>query len=48
MLLLTQYFDTLKEFGAASGSKVLLVPHSAAAMRDFGEQIRQAVIVGPR
>lgn len=46
MLLLTQYFDTLKEFGAASGSKVLLVPHSPAAMKDFGEQIRQAVIVG--
>lgn len=46
MLLLTQYFDTLKEFGVSSAAKVLLVPHSPAAMKDFGEQIRQAVIVG--
>ena len=46
MLLLTQYFDTLKEFGTSTSAKVLLVPHSPAAMKDFGEQIRQAVIVG--
>lgn len=46
MLLLTQYFDTLKEFGTAAGSKVLLVPSSPSAMKDFGEQIRQAVAIG--
>ena len=46
MLLLTQYFDTLKEFGAASGAKVLLVPSSPAAVKEFGEQIRQAVAIG--
>ncbi len=46
MLLLTQYFDTLKEFGTAPATKVLLVPHSPAAMKDFGEQIRQAVVLG--
>lgn len=46
MLLLTQYFDTLKEFGTAPGAKVLLVPSSPAAMKDFGEQIRQAVAMG--
>lgn len=45
MLLLTQYFDTLKEFGTAPGAKVLLVPSSPAAVHDFGEQIRQAVVV---
>ncbi len=45
MLLLTQYFDTLKEFGTASGAKVLPVPSSPAAVHDFGEQIRQAVVV---
>ena len=43
MLLLTQYFDTLKEFGISTSTKVLLVPHSPAAMKDFGDQIRQAV-----
>ncbi len=46
MLLLTQYFDTLKEFGSASAAKVLLVPHSPAAMKDFGDQIRNAVMIG--
>lgn len=45
MLLLTQYFDTLKEFGTASGAKVLLVPSSPAAVHEFGDQIRQAVVV---
>ena len=45
MLLLTQYFDTLKEFGTSTSTKVLLVPHSPAAMKDFGDQIRQAVTI---
>ncbi|VVB43776.1 Regulator of protease activity HflC (Stomatin/prohibitin superfamily) [Beijerinckiaceae bacterium RH AL1] len=46
MLLLTQYFDTLKEFGTSTAAKVLLVPHSPAAMKDFGDQIRNAVLIG--
>ena len=45
MLLLTQYFDTLREFGTSTSTKVLLVPHSPAAMKDFGDQIRQAVTI---
>ena len=33
-VLLTQYFDTMKEIGVSAGSKVILVPHSAGGMND--------------
>ena len=34
LVLLTQYFDTMKEIGVSSGSKVILMPHSPAGMTD--------------
>jgi regulator of protease activity HflC (stomatin/prohibitin superfamily) len=44
-LLMTQYFDTIREIGIQSGSKVILLPHSPGSMTDIGEQIRNAMIV---
>jgi regulator of protease activity HflC (stomatin/prohibitin superfamily) len=46
LVLLTQYFDTLKEIGASARSNTIMMPHSPGGMTDFFEQIRNAVIVG--
>jgi regulator of protease activity HflC (stomatin/prohibitin superfamily) len=46
LVLLTQYFDTIKEVGVSSGSKVILLPHSPAGMPDVMAEIRNAIITG--
>jgi len=46
LVLLTQYFDTMKEIGVSSGSKVILMPHSPGGMSDIAEQIQAAIIAG--
>lgn len=44
LVLMTQYFDTMKEIGISSGSKVILVPHTPGGMSDIAEQLRSAII----
>ena len=44
LVLLTQYFDTMKEIGVSSGSKVILMPHAPGGMADIAEEIRSAII----
>jgi regulator of protease activity HflC (stomatin/prohibitin superfamily) len=44
-LLMTQYFDTIREIGVQAGAKVILLPHSPGAMADISNQIRDAMIV---
>ncbi|MFS7986570.1 Hypersensitive-induced reaction 1 protein [Helianthus anomalus] len=34
MVLVTHYFDTMKEIGAASKSSVVFIPHGPSAVRD--------------
>jgi regulator of protease activity HflC (stomatin/prohibitin superfamily) len=46
LVLLTQYFDTMKEIGVSSGSKVILMPHSPSGVTDISEQLQQAIIAG--
>jgi regulator of protease activity HflC (stomatin/prohibitin superfamily) len=46
LVLLTQYFDTMKEIGVSAGSKVILVPSGPAGMTDISEQLRNAIITG--
>ena len=46
LVLLTQYFDTVKEIGVSSGSKVILLPHVPGGMSDISEQIRTAIMTG--
>ena len=46
LVLMTQYFDTLKEVGISANSKVILIPHAPAGMTDISEQLRQAIITG--
>jgi regulator of protease activity HflC (stomatin/prohibitin superfamily) len=51
LVLMTQYFDTLKEIGGNARSTTILLPHSPGALADLTSQIRNAMItaeqVGP-
>lgn len=38
-VLMTQYFDTIKDIGANSKNSSVLMPHSPGGMKDFQEQI---------
>jgi regulator of protease activity HflC (stomatin/prohibitin superfamily) len=44
LVLMTQYFDTLKEIGAAARSNTILIPHSPGTLANLMEQIRTAMI----
>lgn len=46
LILMTQYFDTLKEMGNASRSNTILIPHSPGHLTDLAAQLRNAVAVG--
>jgi regulator of protease activity HflC (stomatin/prohibitin superfamily) len=46
LVLLTQYFDTLKEIGVSAGSKVIFTPHAPGGMTDITDQLRTAIIQG--
>ncbi len=46
LLLLTQYFDTLKEIGTQGKATTIMIPHSPGAIGDIAGQLRNAVIVG--
>ena len=54
LVLMTQYFDTLKEIGASSRSNTILIPHSPGSLASLSEQMRNAmieanqVVEGPR
>lgn len=44
LVMMTQYFDTLKELGVAGNSNTILVPHSPQGMNDLLEQFRNTFI----
>ena len=44
LVLMTQYFDTLKEIGAAARSNTILIPHSPGNLTDLAAQVRNAMI----
>lgn len=44
LVLMTQYFDMLKEIGASSRTNAILIPHSPAHLGDLIEQMRTAMI----
>lgn len=46
LVLLTQYFDTIKEISSTSKTNTILIPHSPAGMSDISSQIRDAIIIG--
>ncbi|KAL9274921.1 Hypersensitive-induced response protein 2-like protein [Drosera capensis] len=46
MVLVTQYFDTMKEIGAASNSTAVFIPHGPGAVKDIASQIRDGLLQG--
>jgi len=46
MVLLTQYFDTLKEVAGTNRSNTILMPHTPNALAELMEQFRSTIITG--
>ncbi|TKY45549.1 Hypersensitive-induced response protein 1 [Spatholobus suberectus] len=46
MVLMTQYFDTMKEIGASSKSNAVFIPHGPGAVNDVASQIRDGLLQG--
>ncbi|KAL9424663.1 hypothetical protein AB3S75_031729 [Citrus x aurantiifolia] len=44
MVLITQYFDTMKEIGASSKSSSVFIPHGPGAVQDIATQIRNGLL----
>lgn len=44
LLLMTQYFDTLKEMGVSGKMNSILIPHSPASVHELHNQIRDAIV----
>jgi hypothetical protein len=44
LVLLTQYFDTLKDIGAQAKSNIVFIPHSPGAISDLSAQIRDSML----
>ena len=47
-VLMTQYFDTIKDIGANSKNSSILMPHSPGGMREFQNQIISGTYVGAK
>ena len=47
-VLMTQYFDTIKDIGANSKNSSILMPHSPGGMREFQNQIISGTYVGSK
>jgi regulator of protease activity HflC (stomatin/prohibitin superfamily) len=46
LVLMTQYFDTLKDIAANDHTNAILIPHTPNTLTDLFSQIRNAVITG--
>ena len=46
LVLMTQYFDTLKDIAANDHSNTILIPHTPDTLTDLFSQIRNAIITG--
>jgi regulator of protease activity HflC (stomatin/prohibitin superfamily) len=44
LVMMTQYFDTIKDIGNSGKTNTILIPHSPAGMGDLTEQMRTAMI----
>jgi regulator of protease activity HflC (stomatin/prohibitin superfamily) len=48
LVLVTQYFDTIKSIGEMDKTNTLFLSHSPAAVRDISDQILQSMLVADR
>ncbi len=48
LVMVTQYFDTLKSIGESGKSSTLFLSHSPGAVKDVGDQILESMLVSSR
>jgi hypothetical protein len=48
LVMVTQYFDTIKSIGEMDKTNTLFLSHSPSAVRDISEQILQSMLVADR
>jgi len=48
LLLVNQYFDTLKEIGVKGGTATIFIPHSPSSVTDISNQIRDGMMQGSK
>ncbi|QEK39145.1 SPFH domain-containing protein [Candidatus Nesciobacter abundans] len=46
LIMMAQYFDTIKDLGLHSNQNTILIPHSPGGMNDLFNQIRNSIITG--
>lgn len=46
LIMMAQYFDTIKDLGLHSNQNTILIPHSPSSMNDLFDQMRNAIITG--
>jgi regulator of protease activity HflC (stomatin/prohibitin superfamily) len=46
LILMTQYFDTLKEMGTSGKMNTIMIPHGPGALTDIGQQLQTAMVLG--
>ena len=46
LIMMAQYFDTLKDMSGRSHTNTILIPHSPSGFSDLQEQIRNGIITG--
>jgi regulator of protease activity HflC (stomatin/prohibitin superfamily) len=44
MIMITQYFDTMKDIGANSRTNAIFMPHQPGAISDVSSQLRQGIL----
>ncbi|KAJ9164084.1 hypothetical protein P3X46_023699 [Hevea brasiliensis] len=44
LIMITQYFDTIKDLGSSSKNTTVFIPHGPGHIRDVGEQIRNGLM----
>src|SRR6516164_2222252 len=48
LVLVTQYFDTIKSIGESDKTNTLFLTHSPAAVKEIGDQVLQSMLVAER
>ncbi|KAD2805399.1 hypothetical protein E3N88_38776 [Mikania micrantha] len=44
LIMITQYFDTIKDLGSSSNNTTVFIPHGPGHIRDIGDQIRNGLM----
>ncbi|KAI7756985.1 hypothetical protein M8C21_004420 [Ambrosia artemisiifolia] len=44
LIMITQYFDTIKDLGSSSNNTTVFIPHGPGHVRDIGDQIRNGLM----